>query len=231
MQQEADQQRETPTESESRRVTNAATEQATCLIMSTEETSIKRSADANQQHESQANESTQQQQHCRTANANQQQESWANESPDQQQHHRTANANQEQHRRNSNGPLFQAALHCNIEHTNLMEGVELYMLGEMDVVCQFFCNANQQQESWANESPDQQQHHRIANANQEQHRRNSNGPLFQAALHSNIEHTNLMEGVKLYMLGEMDQQQHHRKANANQEQHRRNSWKVWNSTC
>ena len=36
--------------------------------------------------------------------------------------------------------MFQAALHCYIEHTNLMEGVELYMLGEMDVVCQF-CGA------------------------------------------------------------------------------------------
>ena len=85
-----------------------------------------------------------------------------------------------------------------------MEGVELYMLGEMDVVCQFFCNANQQQKSWANESPDQQQNHRTPNANQEQHRRNSNGPLFQAALHCNIEHINLLEGVELYKLGEMD---------------------------
>ena len=47
MQPEAAQQRETPTESESTRVANAATEQATWLNMSTEETSITRSADAN----------------------------------------------------------------------------------------------------------------------------------------------------------------------------------------
>ena len=47
MQQEAAQQKETPTESESRRVTNAATEKATWLNMSTEETSIRRSADSN----------------------------------------------------------------------------------------------------------------------------------------------------------------------------------------
>ena len=49
---------------------NAATQQATWLNMSTEETSIRRSADASQQHESCANETTEQQQHRRTANAN-----------------------------------------------------------------------------------------------------------------------------------------------------------------
>ena len=36
--------------------------------------------------------------------------------------------------------MFQAALHCNIDHTNHMEGVELYTLGAMDVMCQF-CGA------------------------------------------------------------------------------------------
>ena len=36
--------------------------------------------------------------------------------------------------------MFEAALHCNIDCTNHMEGVELYTLGEMDVVCQF-CGA------------------------------------------------------------------------------------------
>ena len=70
MQQEAAQQRETLTESKSRRVTNAATQQATWLNMSTEGTSIRRSADARQQHESRANETIEQQQHRRTANAN-----------------------------------------------------------------------------------------------------------------------------------------------------------------
>ena len=53
------------------------------------------------------------------------------------------NANQQQQRRNSNGPLFQAAqlpLHCNTDCTNNMESVELYTLGEMDDVCQF-CGA------------------------------------------------------------------------------------------
>ena len=33
--------------------------------------------------------------------------------------------------------MFQAALHCNIDRTSHMEGVELYTLGAMDVVCQF----------------------------------------------------------------------------------------------
>ena len=63
--------------------------------------------------------------------------SQANESPQQLQTCRTANANQQQQRRNSNGLLFEAALHCNIDHTNHMEGVELYQLGAMHVVCQF----------------------------------------------------------------------------------------------
>ena len=36
--------------------------------------------------------------------------------------------------------MFEAALHCNIDCTNHMEGVELYTVGEMDVVCQF-CGA------------------------------------------------------------------------------------------
>ena len=131
--------------------------------MSSEEASIARSADASQQHETQANESPQEQQHCRTANANHHQESQANESmetqqthrtadanhhqesqanetPQQLQTHRTANANQEQQRRNSNGSLFEAALHCNIDRTNHMECVECYTLGAMDVVCQF-CGA------------------------------------------------------------------------------------------
>ena len=36
--------------------------------------------------------------------------------------------------------MFQAALLCNIDCTNHMEGVELYTLGPMDVVCQF-CGA------------------------------------------------------------------------------------------
>ena len=63
---------------------------------------------------------------------------------------------------------------------------------------------NQHQESQANESIDQQQHHRTANSNQEQHRRNSNGPLFEAALQCNIDRTNHMEGVELYTLVAMD---------------------------
>ena len=46
MQQEAARQRETPTESQSRRLTNAAIQRAMWLNMSTEETSIRRSADA-----------------------------------------------------------------------------------------------------------------------------------------------------------------------------------------
>ena len=41
------QQRETPMETESRRVANAARQQATQLNMSTEQTGIRRSADAN----------------------------------------------------------------------------------------------------------------------------------------------------------------------------------------
>ena len=36
--------------------------------------------------------------------------------------------------------MFEAALKCNIDHTNHLEGVELYTLGAMDVVCQF-CGA------------------------------------------------------------------------------------------
>ena len=36
--------------------------------------------------------------------------------------------------------MFEAALQCNIDCTNHMEGVELYTLGAMDVVCQF-CGA------------------------------------------------------------------------------------------
>ena len=36
--------------------------------------------------------------------------------------------------------MFEAALKCNIDHTNHMESVELYTLGPMDVVCQF-CGA------------------------------------------------------------------------------------------
>ena len=36
------------------------------------------------------------------------------------------------------GHLFQCALHCNVDCTNHMEGIELYTLGVMDVVCQFF---------------------------------------------------------------------------------------------
>ena len=122
-----------------------------------------RTANANRQQERQANETQQQQQLCRTANAIRQQESRANQSPqqqqlrrtadatrhqesranettDQQQTRRTADANRQQQRRNSNGPLFEAALQCNIDRTNHMEGVELYTLGPMDVVCQF-CGA------------------------------------------------------------------------------------------
>ena len=36
--------------------------------------------------------------------------------------------------------MFEAALKCNIDHTNHLEGVELYTLGAMDVVRQF-CGA------------------------------------------------------------------------------------------
>ena len=44
--QESAQQREAPTERESRRVTNAARQQASCLNMPTEDTVIRRSANA-----------------------------------------------------------------------------------------------------------------------------------------------------------------------------------------
>ena len=71
-----------------------------------------------------------------------------------------------------------------------MEGVELYMLGEIDVVCQF---------CWTIGFKSINRNGQICFG-----RRNSNGTLFQAALHCNIEHTNLMKGVELYMLGEMD---------------------------
>ena len=67
-------------------------EQTRQLLMSSEEASIARSVDANQQQESQANETTQQQQTRRTADANRHQESQANESPQQQKTRRTANA-------------------------------------------------------------------------------------------------------------------------------------------
>ena len=61
--------------------------------MSTKDTGIRTSADANCQQESQANESPEQQQTCRTADANHHQESWAIESREQQQNHRRGNAN------------------------------------------------------------------------------------------------------------------------------------------
>ena len=178
MQQEAAQQRETPTESESRRVMNAATQRTTWLNMSTEETSIRRSADASQQHESHTNETIEQQQHRRTANANRQHESRANESTQQQQHCRTADASRQHESWANETPEQQQ--NCRT------------------------ANADRQHESWANETPQQQQNRRTANANQPQQRRNSNGPLFEAALHCNIDHTNHMEGVELYTLGAMD---------------------------
>ena len=53
-----------------------------------------------------------------------------------------------------------------------MEGVELYMLGEMDVVCQF-CGAIGFKSKNRNEL-------------KSFGRRNSNGPLLQATLHCNI---------------------------------------------
>ena len=56
MQQEAAAQRETPMDTESRRVANAARQQATWLNMSTEDTAIRRSVHANCQQESWANE-------------------------------------------------------------------------------------------------------------------------------------------------------------------------------
>ena len=61
--------------------------------MSSEEGSIRRSADASRQHATQANETPGQEQNRRTADASQQCDTWENETPRQQQNHRTGNAN------------------------------------------------------------------------------------------------------------------------------------------
>ena len=154
---------ETPEHRDHRLEQSRMQDQAWRLLMSSEEASIARSAAASRQQQSRANETPQQQQTHRTADATRHQDSWANEAaqqqrtrrtadaihhqdsrvnetPQQQQTRRTANANRQQQRRNSNGPLFEAAFQCNIDRTNHMEGVELYTLGPMDMVCQF-CGA------------------------------------------------------------------------------------------
>ena len=131
---------ETVQQQQTRRTADADRHQESRANETVQQQQTRRTADANRHQDSWVNESAQQQETRRSANAARQQQSHQNESAQQQETRRTADANRQQQRRNSNGPLIEAALQCNIDRTNHMEGVELYTLGPMDVVCQF-CGA------------------------------------------------------------------------------------------